>query len=270
MPKARPAIRILSLLLLSIYWVGMATAGPVSWWRGEGNAQDSIDGNHGALVGGTSFAPGVLGQGFSFDGIDDGVNIPDASNLHITGSLTLEATINPSSYTGGDGALIIFRGDDRAGFDPYYLRMQPDGRIQFWMDDGEGHAVQLQSDVVPLNTFSYVAGSLDAGRGVMELRINGAVVASTFTAVRPLANLSPTNNPGVSIGNHNRYPPFVHNMPFHGIIDQVRIHNSFLINMNHINKYVRGDGGYVVMKDGTSVSISRSKRQEFMEMFEKF
>ncbi|MEO6720807.1 MAG: LytTR family DNA-binding domain-containing protein [Ferruginibacter sp.] len=52
--------------------------------------------------------------------------------------------------------------------------------------------------------------------------------------------------------------------------DFYRIHNSFLINMNHINKYVRGDGGYVVMKDGTSVSISRSKRQEFMEMFEKF
>lgn len=52
--------------------------------------------------------------------------------------------------------------------------------------------------------------------------------------------------------------------------DFYRIHNSFLINMSHINKYVRGDGGYVVMKDGASVSISRSRRQEFMEMFEKF
>lgn len=52
--------------------------------------------------------------------------------------------------------------------------------------------------------------------------------------------------------------------------DFYRIHNSFLININHISKYVRGDGGYVIMRDGATVSISRSRRQEFMEMFEKF
>lgn len=52
--------------------------------------------------------------------------------------------------------------------------------------------------------------------------------------------------------------------------DFFRIHNSYLINLNHISKYVRGDGGYVVMADGVTVSISRSKRQEFMELFEKF
>ena len=52
--------------------------------------------------------------------------------------------------------------------------------------------------------------------------------------------------------------------------DFYRIHNSFLINLNHIQKYVRGDGGYVLMNDGKSVSISRSKRQEFMDMFSKF
>ena len=52
--------------------------------------------------------------------------------------------------------------------------------------------------------------------------------------------------------------------------DFFRIHNSYLVNLNHITKFVRGDGGYVVMQDGASVSISRSKRQEFMELFEKF
>ena len=52
--------------------------------------------------------------------------------------------------------------------------------------------------------------------------------------------------------------------------DFFRIHNSYLVNLNHISKFVRGDGGYVVMDDGATVSISRSRRQEFMEMFEKF
>ena len=52
--------------------------------------------------------------------------------------------------------------------------------------------------------------------------------------------------------------------------DFYRIHNSYLVNLNQIQKFVRGDGGYVVMNDGKSVSISRSRRQEFMELFSRF
>jgi two-component system, LytTR family, response regulator len=52
--------------------------------------------------------------------------------------------------------------------------------------------------------------------------------------------------------------------------DFYRVHSSFLININHIKKLVRGDGGYIIMDNDATVSISRSKRQEFMEKFEKF
>lgn len=52
--------------------------------------------------------------------------------------------------------------------------------------------------------------------------------------------------------------------------DFYRVHSSFLININRIKKLVRGDGGYIVMDNDANVSISRSKRQEFMELFEKF
>ena len=52
--------------------------------------------------------------------------------------------------------------------------------------------------------------------------------------------------------------------------DFFRKHNSHLINLNHIKKYVRGEGGYIIMDDGANISISRSKRQEFMDQFSKF
>ena len=52
--------------------------------------------------------------------------------------------------------------------------------------------------------------------------------------------------------------------------DFFRLHNSYLININQIKKFVRGDGGYVVMNDDTEITISRSRRDEFFEMFAKF
>ncbi|MEO1438550.1 MAG: LytTR family DNA-binding domain-containing protein [Bacteroidota bacterium] len=40
-----------------------------------------------------------------------------------------------------------------------------------------------------------------------------------------------------------------------------RIHNSHLVNLLHIKRYVRGDGGYVVLSNGKSVNVSRSKKE---------
>lgn len=51
--------------------------------------------------------------------------------------------------------------------------------------------------------------------------------------------------------------------------DFYRIHQSHLVNMNHISKVVKGEGGYVVMKDGTTLTISRNKKEAFLESFRK-
>lgn len=50
----------------------------------------------------------------------------------------------------------------------------------------------------------------------------------------------------------------------------IRVHNSYLVNMNHIKKYVKEDGGYIVMPDDTAITISRNKRDDFFQRFSKF
>ncbi|HEX5152707.1 MAG TPA: response regulator [Parafilimonas sp.] len=44
-----------------------------------------------------------------------------------------------------------------------------------------------------------------------------------------------------------------------------RVHHSHLVNLNEINKYVRGEGGYLVMSDGSTVDVSRSKKELLMK-----
>lgn len=43
-----------------------------------------------------------------------------------------------------------------------------------------------------------------------------------------------------------------------------RIHNSHLINLNHIQRYQRGAGGMVIMDNGDHVQVSRSKKADFL------
>ena len=47
----------------------------------------------------------------------------------------------------------------------------------------------------------------------------------------------------------------------------IRVHNSYLVNINEIEKYVKGEGGYLVMSDGTTVNVSRSRKELLLKKF---
>lgn len=40
----------------------------------------------------------------------------------------------------------------------------------------------------------------------------------------------------------------------------IRVHNSHIVNLNEVAKYVRGEGGYLVLSDGSTVSVSRTRK----------
>ncbi len=45
----------------------------------------------------------------------------------------------------------------------------------------------------------------------------------------------------------------------------VRVHRCYLANMNEVEKYVKGDGGYLVMSDGTSIDVARNKKEVLLK-----
>jgi two-component system LytT family response regulator len=52
-------------------------------------------------------------------------------------------------------------------------------------------------------------------------------------------------------------------------LDFIRVHQSNIVNMHHIKKYVRGDGGQLWMTDGKAVEVSRRKKDEVTEALKK-
>lgn len=51
--------------------------------------------------------------------------------------------------------------------------------------------------------------------------------------------------------------------------DFFRVHQSHFINLNYIDKIYKGENAYLVMKDGTQISISRHRKEEFLEAIKK-
>ncbi|MEP7377690.1 MAG: LytTR family DNA-binding domain-containing protein [Chitinophagaceae bacterium] len=40
----------------------------------------------------------------------------------------------------------------------------------------------------------------------------------------------------------------------------IRIHHSYLVNINEVDKYIKGEGGYLIMSDGSIINVSRSRK----------
>ena len=51
--------------------------------------------------------------------------------------------------------------------------------------------------------------------------------------------------------------------------DFCRIHHATLVNLNHVVKYIRGEGGYVLVKNGDHLDVSRRKKEGFLKLLQK-
>ena len=50
----------------------------------------------------------------------------------------------------------------------------------------------------------------------------------------------------------------------------VRIHKSFVVNLEHVKEYIRGEGGSVILSNGQDIEVSRRKKEIFMQRMKEF
>jgi len=49
----------------------------------------------------------------------------------------------------------------------------------------------------------------------------------------------------------------------------IRIHHSHIVNKNYIDRYVRGEGGQVILQNGTALDVSKRKKAEFLQAIDQ-
>ena len=50
----------------------------------------------------------------------------------------------------------------------------------------------------------------------------------------------------------------------------VRVHRCFLVNINEVEKYKKGDGGYLILSNGASVDVSKNRKELLLSKLQPF
>ena len=209
----------------------------VSWWPGDANANDIVDGNDGTEYGAT-FAAGMVGQAFSFDGVDDYVEVPDADNLDMTNELTIDAWFyNKGKIDPGMRWQRIIHKNYRKNYEMWID--DSNRKLSFRIGNESGNIAILSSGTtIQFDIWYHVAAVYDGSS--MKLYLNGDLSNSMTTTIAPLGI---TTDP-VIIGNVGTdISSFNHNRPFKGLIDEVEIFSRALSQEEIQAIYFAGSAG---------------------------
>jgi concanavalin A-like lectin/glucanase superfamily protein len=198
----------------------------VSWWPGDGSAQDIKDSNNGTIEGSLAFGAGRVAQAFDYGfGGNKDVLIGNPANLRITGSLTIDAWVRPNLMTEAQVGIVIAKWSETLGQDSYFLAVirDPDGFIYAY--GGIGTALPEPgikgTSPLPVGQWSHLAMTYNTTTGENVLYVNGAVDESRVRAGGVVSS-----NVDVYLGRQQsaatpRY--------FTGLVDEVEIFDRELL-----------------------------------------
>lgn len=213
-------------------------SGLVSWWRAEGNGADVVGAHEGSFPYGSLYATGKVGQAWDFDGGSRRLSVPDSPDFKLTNAMTLEAWVYPRAYDG----FLFFRGDNRGGLDSFVMDLYTPGVVKFQIDDASNNYAYVTAPL-QLNQWQHVAGTWDRASGSMKVYVNGVLGGQTNTALIPLADLDPAQEPGVGLGNH---AGTFHEFGLNGLLDEPAIYSRALSASEILAIYEAGTGGKCV------------------------
>ncbi|HET9233449.1 MAG TPA: LamG-like jellyroll fold domain-containing protein, partial [Candidatus Eisenbacteria bacterium] len=149
--------------------------GIISWWAGEGNAGDRVDGNPGSLQNGDAYESGKVGSAFSLDGENDWVQIADAPSLR-PANLTIEGWF---VFRDPSRAQILLTKTLGAGTLNSYTLYFDGTSVLGVVADATGFGPFLGIPLVPVaGAWYHLAYTFDDASNSQALYVNGSLRAS--------------------------------------------------------------------------------------------
>ncbi|HEX5399643.1 MAG TPA: FG-GAP-like repeat-containing protein [Verrucomicrobiae bacterium] len=244
MKKLLAIFAVAAVAAISIYAQTSDPAPPglVAWWRGEGNANDSIGTNNGTLSpSGAAYAAGKVGEGFLFNGTNGYVQIPDSPALNQTNEFTIELWYEDTGSTGYAG--LVSKRPLTVGPCNFEVQIQAGnpGAINAVFEEASSGSFQISSysPAPTTGVFHHLAVTykqLPLAQVEVKTFIDGQLKK---TATLPGSLTNTVNNVPVTVGCSNP----VGGEFFKGVIDEVSYYNRALSTNEIAAIYNAGSAG---------------------------
>ncbi len=159
----------------------------ISWWPGEGNADDVVGTNNGTLIDGVTFTAGEVGQAFHLNGTNQYVQIADSPslkpiNVSVEAWVKLDTLVTPGANIPGQ-QIIVFKKNTRSGnFEGYTLlkdRVSGQDCFSFAIASAGGLQVHALSSTIPqVGTWYHLVGTYDGA--TVRLYVNGVLEGTAY------------------------------------------------------------------------------------------
>jgi hypothetical protein len=237
-------------------------SGLVSWWPGDGDANDIAGDNHGALQNGATFQNGMVEQAFSFDGVDDFVSVPHDASQNIREALTIDAWVMKKGPCQRLNCIVLIKEDVSAPGEQdlrYGLLIFDEGgvapgRVSLSLNTGIWEDVVISNTVLQEDVWYHVAGTYDGSTA--RIYVNGVLENS----VEKSGLVLPSTGGAIKIGQESAVedpegPEF-----FNGLIDEVELYSRALSAEEIATLYNAGGAGKC--KDAAFVDIDIKPHSE--------
>ncbi|MFW9870258.1 MAG: LamG-like jellyroll fold domain-containing protein [Candidatus Thorarchaeota archaeon] len=193
-------------------------SGVVSWWTGDGHYRDVAGVNPMNPEYDTTFAPGMVDEAFSFDGVDDFMWATGEGIDHLQ-ELTIEAWVYLNSLPDRIMRFVTLAppGLERAVIRYGWRSAEGLGQLHFYMRIGD-ETIPFKSlrveNVLQTGVWHHVAGTFDGE--YMRVYLDGEEKASRYT-------------PGpIAIGENHGVRMSSYDEPLDGRLDEVAVYNRAL------------------------------------------
>jgi len=219
-------------------------AGIVGWWPGNGDAKDVVGGNHGTPLNGAAFAPGLVGEAISLDGLNAYVEVQDSPSFTLS-SITIDAWVKPNSVIGSLHPIVA-----------KYNASLPDPTGVSWSFLGAGNAglvfvayqslmvyrgVESDMAVLTPGVWQHVAATFDDQTQAITLYVNGVPVPATLISGSTQVAINDSVTP-VDFGTLINMQGGLNGL-WDGLMDEVDIFNRALSASEVQAIYQAGVGG---------------------------
>ncbi len=133
-PYVAPATNSTAFFRLRLDCVSLP--GIVSWWTGDGTANDLVGPNNGTLLGAGGYADGEVGPAFNLDGQSAWIDIPNSASLNPTGPFSVECWIKASSQQSSPQSLIVDKSHGFTDGTGWAIQTNPNGTAAFFYGIG--------------------------------------------------------------------------------------------------------------------------------------